>query len=71
MVHPPCMARLAMTDPPVPFSTRIPRELKTQVEEHAVKSGCQINDVVIRALEAYLAKAKVTVPVSHPRKMRT
>ena len=64
------MARLAMADPPIPFSTRIPRELKARVEEHAVKSGCQINDVVIRALEAYLAKGKVTLPVSHERKMR-
>ena len=65
------MARLSMVDPPIPFSTRIPRALKARVEEHAVKSGCAINDVVIRALETYLAKPRVTVPVSHERKMRT
>ena len=59
-----------MADPPIPFSTRIPRELKERIEAHAAESGCQINDVVIRALEAYLAKPRKTAPVSHARKIR-
>lgn len=50
-----------MKDPFVPFSARIAQHPKDKVERHAAEQGVTMNDVTMRALDAYFKRPRRTV----------